>query len=58
MDDLERIAVGEARNAISFTSDDLPIALDDDARGANFQVFEQSGEGSSVGDFSFLAIDF
>jgi len=58
MDDLERIAVGEPRNAVSFTGDNLPIAFDDDARGANFQIFEQSGESNSVGDLFLLAVNF
>jgi hypothetical protein len=57
MDDLKRIAVSEARNAVSFTGDDLPIAFDNDARGPNSQIFEQSGESKSVSDFSFLAIN-
>ena len=58
MYDLERVTLGEARNTVGFTGDNLSIVLDDDARGPNFQIFEESGEGKSVGDFSFLAVNF
>jgi hypothetical protein len=36
MDNFERITIGEARNVVSFTGDNLPIAFDDDARRPNF----------------------
>ena len=58
MDDLERITVGEARNTVSFTGDNLSIVLDDDARGPNLEIFEESGESKSISDFFFLAVNF
>jgi len=58
MDDFERITVGEARNAVSFTGDNLPIAFDDDARRPNFQLLEERGDSKSVSDFPFLAVNF
>jgi hypothetical protein len=58
MDDFERITVGEARNAVSFTGDNLPIAFDDHARRPNFQLLEERGDSKSVSDFAFLTVNF
>lgn len=58
MDDLKRITVSELRYAVSFASDNLPIAFNDNARGPNFQFLKERGDSKSVSDFSFLAVDF